>query len=83
MRRAKTTRPEEDNSLDEEQQIENSGGTVKNKAKKDNLKKRQKYDPRKAIAEAKRKEEQEKEDGDDKGKASKSAFPKGFLNPDA
>lgn len=40
MKRSKTTRPQDDNSFDEDLENAPGGGTIKNKAKKDNLKKR-------------------------------------------
>ncbi len=45
-------------------------------AKIQNLKKRQKYDPRKAIEEAKKQQEAEQS----QPKEQKSAFPEGLLN---
>lgn len=50
--------------------------TTKKAIKKENLKKRQKYDPRKAIEEAKKKEENK---GDESKPNAKSAFPDGML----
>jgi len=64
-KRSKTARVQSDNEGKDEEEKE------ENKVKKMNLKKRQKYDPRKAIEEAKKKEEQ--------AVAPKSAFPKGML----
>jgi hypothetical protein len=50
---------------------------VANKKNTENLKKRQKYDPRKAIEEARKKQEEATED------IPKSAFPEGLLKPSA
>lgn len=59
IRRSKTTRGE---SEGEQEENEESSKPKVDKNKKDNLKKRQKYDPRKAIEEAKKKEEQNQKD---------------------
>lgn len=50
---------------------------VAKKKNTENLKKRQKYDPRKAIEEAKKKQEEAFEE------VPKSAFPEGLLKPNA
>jgi hypothetical protein len=51
---------------------------VAKKKNTENLKKRQKYDPRKAIEEAKKKQEEGNAD-----EAPKSSFPEGLLKPNA